>query len=1636
MEGWVPSVEHAGLEAWEKVYEPAEDTFLLLDTLYLDRARLREAALIVEVGPGSGVVATYASKLAPHAWVLAVDVNPAACEVTRATAVENRGRVEVVRGDLISSVAKCDALVFNPPYVTTPPEEVGGTGVEASWAGGVHGRQVIDRFLSMLPGPRLVYLLLSEENKPEEVEGQLAALGYEVHHDDDKKRRRMNACGSRGSGSPETTMMMPLVARTTKLSRLVVVGGGISGLAAVDAALRCSKAPDEVVLVNDGARVGGHAVTATLPGSGEKVDLGFMVLNDWTYPNLLELYEAYGVETIETDMSFAVDTGEKSWSFQATVAWVLRYAWRSETRQFARDYGAFRVAALELLKDDGLDDTTLATFWAHLPERFVKGWLAPFVRAVWSVAQVSDVGEFPAAPTIRFMNNHGFLDDFGNMLRWRTPRHRSEELCEAIVRRWTSAGKLRVLTAAKARACSMHSVTLEDGTLVTADYVVLTTQAPTQRELLRNGGVSFRANLLNEVRVSRWTASLHRDPRCMPRVEADWSSWNVLPDGRLTYWLSRLQHLTDRAVFLTLDSEEEEEGGPAPLRDVILRTRFEHPVLTPATTIAAKRLKLVSRGTSLQHAGAWMAHGFHEDGVLSARRAVRDVLGDPSIRAARPDARTPLPPTPVTAELSHVDSDNVAFRSRFAMVRFEASHAPRGVVPADHPGLCRGSPSTREPIRNADVRDTFLRETGVYPVGRVDVVAAPRAFSWLAAFNPLTWCLVYDELDGAKVIGHLVEVHNTPYGEAVVYGWLGTAHRAPKKMHVSPAHAPPNNEGEDEDDNNKFFYEFQVGEASSKTLTVRLVQEQRKRRRVVIFATTMKLAADERWWLLHKLGSPIAFAEVYARMFYRVVATRRRPFFSYTPSAATAAAGGGVTARVCRATLFATLAVCAARPSVHQLRLVALWALATLATVSREWRIDILLISQGLFGAALKASPKPRTALVQLGAHLALGASPLSRSTRIAADAMLLLTPYLVNTRLLAGWTLFWLAARLAVVARSEHVAAVAAPRRVGYRHDRDLDAHKRAMTVLGLVHAIAMTLFAVFHASKIFHKTARVPFDDQSVAIANDAFRGYVAHDVVFGAVVLGPAERPFLQYTPLIFAHHVIFWLASFVNARFKIYSHDFVYLVSGEFSTVFLYLHSLYPANVPVFLAFVLTFGLSRVLLLSFGFAFATYWRFPAYLRASNSGSVPAFAVWLTPFTILLAIATNAYWFASLWRKCWDRVLPRYACRLVEDFLGRRGLARRVDVKYPRRATSLVLARGDVGLGEGYVEEAWTTRTTDDLARVLRATARAYGDLTDATSLVGRLCTRAVEATFSFDTVEGRKASISAHYDRDEDLFKHMLGNTMVYTSALWRKTTTTTTSTKPEPEGTEDWWSRGDEDGDLDRAQHRKVLRVIELGAGAPGKRLLDLGCGYGELVREAALRGLRAVGLTNSTLMQAGAMDRLQGLDATVVLGDMLVPPTDLGRFDIVTCVEAIEALHFDQYRSFAHSVADHLKPRGRAVFQIIHGYASRNPSIRQKAHRPPSTFVQTYIFPDQQLPYLEHVYDEFRSAGLRCVYSEATGLDYARTLRAWRHNLDAMPVSAASARTRRVFEFYLAWCEAGFDAGLIDVTRCVFERHD
>ncbi|KAH8555456.1 S-adenosyl-L-methionine-dependent methyltransferase [Umbelopsis sp. PMI_123] len=189
-----PDLSHLNSKDFRNIYEPAEDTFLLLDALEHDQSELQalQPSICLEIGSGSGCVTTFLGTLLKpiQAYMVTTDINPLAAVATIATGKRNGISIDTVETSLVQGLLprlrnSVDILCFNPPYAVTPSSEIAGNGIEVSWAGGIDGREVIDAMLpfvkELLSENGVFYLLLVSDNKPDEVVSLLRADGFNAH---------------------------------------------------------------------------------------------------------------------------------------------------------------------------------------------------------------------------------------------------------------------------------------------------------------------------------------------------------------------------------------------------------------------------------------------------------------------------------------------------------------------------------------------------------------------------------------------------------------------------------------------------------------------------------------------------------------------------------------------------------------------------------------------------------------------------------------------------------------------------------------------------------------------------------------------------------------------------------------------------------------------------------------------------------------------------------------------------------------------------------------------------------------------------------------------------------------------------------------------------------------------------------------------------------------------------------------------------------------------------------------------------------------------------------------------------------------------------------------------------------------
>jgi cyclopropane-fatty-acyl-phospholipid synthase len=333
----------------------------------------------------------------------------------------------------------------------------------------------------------------------------------------------------------------------------------------------------------------------------------------------------------------------------------------------------------------------------------------------------------------------------------------------------------------------------------------------------------------------------------------------------------------------------------------------------------------------------------------------------------------------------------------------------------------------------------------------------------------------------------------------------------------------------------------------------------------------------------------------------------------------------------------------------------------------------------------------------------------------------------------------------------------------------------------------------------------------------------------------------------------------------------------------------------------------------------------------------------------------------------------------------------------------------ATGTIGFGEAYMAGDWSA---DDLAGVLTAFAAHLRDLIPAGLQKLRHAVLRREPESDDNTITGARTNIARHYDLSNDLFKLFLDESLSYSSALYQG----------EP---------GDSaDQDLATAQRRKIDRLLDIAAVSEGSRVLEIGSGWGELAIRAARRGATVTTITLSEEQAVLARQRIaaEGLTnrATVELRDYRQID---GKYDAVVSVEMIEAVGYKHWPSYFGTVDQRLVPGGRFGLQAI---TQDDAAVRES--RETYTWTRKYIFPGGQLPSVESIGRTVREhTSLRVADRYMFGRHYAETLRRWRERFEARAseVSALGfdATFRRMWSLYLAYSEAGFRSGYLDVGQ-------
>jgi uncharacterized protein len=392
--------------------------------------------------------------------------------------------------------------------------------------------------------------------------------------------------------------------------KIAVIGAGISGLASA----YLLSGEHEVDVYEKDSRIGGHAHTLTV-NEGFKtvnVDNGFMVFNPKRYPNFVKMINALGVESVRTRMSFATTIpGQVSYrdTFPLGLFADAKNLFSKRFWKFLIGVVRLRNVAKRMVKNRDHSEESLGNFLKrnNINDDVVRWALFPLMQSIWSIKDGTKILDFPALASFTFLDNHRILDVFRPY--WRTIKGGSVRYVEKVRERIEKNGSIIITNA------SIY------------DYILFATHADVTLQLLKDPSPE-EVRVLSKFSFAKNKTILHKDKSVLPVNRRLWASWNYVQDSRsdhveqkgvFTYYMNRLQNIDKKMpVFVSLNPSK-----VIAKNNIYHSELYTHPEFTVDVVNAQKEIIKIQNVNRTLYAGAYLGYGFHEDGVVSAIRAIK-----------------------------------------------------------------------------------------------------------------------------------------------------------------------------------------------------------------------------------------------------------------------------------------------------------------------------------------------------------------------------------------------------------------------------------------------------------------------------------------------------------------------------------------------------------------------------------------------------------------------------------------------------------------------------------------------------------------------------------------------------------------------------------------------------------------------------------------------------------------------------------------------------------------------------------------------------------------------------------------------------------------------------------------------------
>jgi predicted NAD/FAD-binding protein len=406
--------------------------------------------------------------------------------------------------------------------------------------------------------------------------------------------------------------------------KIAIIGSGIAGNTLAYHLYQ----QHDITVFEANEHIGGHTHThdIALFGQHYQVDTGFIVFNDRTYPNFIQLLDELKVDWQPSDMSFSVRDEVTGLEYNGTTLNSL-FAQRSNLLKpsfyrMIRDILRFNKTAPELLQDGS--EITLGDYLAqgNYSPQFVHHYIVPMGSAIWST-DTAQMMQFPARFFVRFFHHHGMLS-VNDRPQWRVVKGGSKAYVEKLTEPFKSSIKRNTPIESVRRLKSGVKVKPLNQVEQTFDYVFFACHSDQALAMLGKDATAAEREVLGAIPYQENTIYLHYDRSLLPKRKLAWAAWNYhitdKPSDKVlvTYNMNILQGLqSEQPILVTLNHTD--FINPA---KVIKRLSYMHPVYTVAGAAAQARHAEISGQYRTGYAGAYWRNGFHEDGVVSALAAL------------------------------------------------------------------------------------------------------------------------------------------------------------------------------------------------------------------------------------------------------------------------------------------------------------------------------------------------------------------------------------------------------------------------------------------------------------------------------------------------------------------------------------------------------------------------------------------------------------------------------------------------------------------------------------------------------------------------------------------------------------------------------------------------------------------------------------------------------------------------------------------------------------------------------------------------------------------------------------------------------------------------------------------------------